>query len=238
MSNNLPARIPVRAEKEITKANAPSAPAIVSAEIRVPMPPASPAPMSASSGLNLERRALALALRFASRLASRAPIPALTGCHFVDGFLLATDLDVALRVQLPGSHYLDVLVPVDPLKRCLAGSTTPDVEIATEAGWRGWHRRGRVPGSVACRVGPGGRRRAHRRHRPDRRRDPGCRHSRAGRLERRDGPGASVGRLIATELKANGVKFTPEPTTVRIGTRVRFIEGPQGVPIELLDRTV
>ena len=78
MSNNVTARIPVRAENEITKANAPSAPAIASAEIRVAMPHASPAPMSASSRLILDRRALALALRFASRVASRAPIPALT----------------------------------------------------------------------------------------------------------------------------------------------------------------
>ena len=43
---------------------------------------------------------------------------------------------------------------------------------------------------------------------------------------------------IATDLKAKGVKFTREPTTVRPGTRVCFIEGPQGVSIELLDRTV
>ena len=43
---------------------------------------------------------------------------------------------------------------------------------------------------------------------------------------------------IAAELKAKGVKFTREPTTVRPGTRVCFIEGPQGVSIELLDRTV
>ena len=42
----------------------------------------------------------------------------------------------------------------------------------------------------------------------------------------------------AGDLKAKGVKFTREPTTVRPGTRVCFIEGPQGVSIELLDRTV
>jgi lactoylglutathione lyase len=43
---------------------------------------------------------------------------------------------------------------------------------------------------------------------------------------------------IAADLKAKGVKFTREPVTVRPGTRVCFIEGPQGVSIELLDRTV
>jgi len=43
---------------------------------------------------------------------------------------------------------------------------------------------------------------------------------------------------VASELKAKGVEFTREPTTVRPGTRVCFIRGPQGVSIELLDRTV
>ena len=42
---------------------------------------------------------------------------------------------------------------------------------------------------------------------------------------------------IAADLKAKGVEFTREPTTVRPGTRVCFIRGPQGVSIELLDRT-
>ena len=43
---------------------------------------------------------------------------------------------------------------------------------------------------------------------------------------------------VAAELKKKGVEFTREPTTVRPGTRVCFIRGPQGVSIELLDRTV
>ena len=43
---------------------------------------------------------------------------------------------------------------------------------------------------------------------------------------------------IAAELKTKGAVFTKEPTTVRPGTRVCFIRGPQGVSIELLDRTV
>jgi catechol 2,3-dioxygenase-like lactoylglutathione lyase family enzyme len=41
---------------------------------------------------------------------------------------------------------------------------------------------------------------------------------------------------IAADLKAKGVEFTREPTTVRPGTRVCFIKGPEGVSIELLDR--
>ena len=42
---------------------------------------------------------------------------------------------------------------------------------------------------------------------------------------------------IAADLKAKGVEFTKEPTTVRPGVRICFIRGPQGVSIELLDRT-
>jgi lactoylglutathione lyase len=43
---------------------------------------------------------------------------------------------------------------------------------------------------------------------------------------------------IAAELKAKGVEFTKEPTTIRPGVRVCFLRGPEGVSIELLDRTV
>ena len=43
---------------------------------------------------------------------------------------------------------------------------------------------------------------------------------------------------IAADLKKRGVEFTREPTTVRPGTRVCFIKVPEGVSIELLDRSV
>ena len=43
---------------------------------------------------------------------------------------------------------------------------------------------------------------------------------------------------VAAELKAKGVEFTREPTTVRPGLRICFIRGPEGVSIELLDRSV
>ena len=43
---------------------------------------------------------------------------------------------------------------------------------------------------------------------------------------------------IAADLKAKGVEFTMEPTTVRPGVRICFLRGPQGISIELLDRTV
>jgi catechol 2,3-dioxygenase-like lactoylglutathione lyase family enzyme len=43
---------------------------------------------------------------------------------------------------------------------------------------------------------------------------------------------------IAAELKAKGVEFTKEPTTIRPGVRICFIRGPEGVSIELLERGV
>lgn len=41
---------------------------------------------------------------------------------------------------------------------------------------------------------------------------------------------------VAAELKAKGVEFTKEPTTIRPGVRICFIRGPQGISIELLER--
>jgi catechol 2,3-dioxygenase-like lactoylglutathione lyase family enzyme len=41
---------------------------------------------------------------------------------------------------------------------------------------------------------------------------------------------------IAAELKAKGVEFTKEPTTVRPGVRVCSLRGPEGISIELLER--
>jgi lactoylglutathione lyase len=43
---------------------------------------------------------------------------------------------------------------------------------------------------------------------------------------------------VVAELKTNGVEFTKEPTTLRPGVRVAFLRAPEGVSIELLDRTV
>ena len=41
---------------------------------------------------------------------------------------------------------------------------------------------------------------------------------------------------VAAEIKAKGVEFTREPTTIRPGVRVCFIRGPQGISVELLER--
>jgi len=42
---------------------------------------------------------------------------------------------------------------------------------------------------------------------------------------------------IAADLKAKGVEFTREPVTIRPGVRICFIRAPEGVSIELLERT-
>jgi catechol 2,3-dioxygenase-like lactoylglutathione lyase family enzyme len=41
---------------------------------------------------------------------------------------------------------------------------------------------------------------------------------------------------VCANLKAKGVEFTREPTTVRPGVRVAFLRAPEGVSIELLER--
>jgi lactoylglutathione lyase len=42
---------------------------------------------------------------------------------------------------------------------------------------------------------------------------------------------------IAAELKAKGCEFTRVPTTMPSGVRLCFIRGPEGISIELLDRS-
>ena len=42
---------------------------------------------------------------------------------------------------------------------------------------------------------------------------------------------------VVAELKAKGAVFTRGPETIRPGTRIAFLTGPEGVSIELLDRT-
>ena len=41
---------------------------------------------------------------------------------------------------------------------------------------------------------------------------------------------------VAAEIKAKGVEFTKDPTTIRPGVRICFIRGPQGISVELLER--
>jgi catechol 2,3-dioxygenase-like lactoylglutathione lyase family enzyme len=42
---------------------------------------------------------------------------------------------------------------------------------------------------------------------------------------------------IVAELKAKGAEFTMEPNNIRPGTRIAFLRGPEGVSIELLERS-
>ena len=42
---------------------------------------------------------------------------------------------------------------------------------------------------------------------------------------------------VVAELKAKDAEFTMQPTTIRPGVRIAFLRGPQGVSIELLDRS-
>ncbi len=42
---------------------------------------------------------------------------------------------------------------------------------------------------------------------------------------------------VVAELKAKGAVFTMEPTTIRPGTRIAFLRAPDGVSIELLERS-
>lgn len=43
--------------------------------------------------------------------------------------------------------------------------------------------------------------------------------------------------LVCADLKAKGAVFTRGPETIRPGTRIAFLTGPEGVTIELLERT-
>ena len=42
---------------------------------------------------------------------------------------------------------------------------------------------------------------------------------------------------VVAELKAKGAQFTMEPTTIRPGVPIAFLRGPEGVSIELLERS-
>jgi predicted enzyme related to lactoylglutathione lyase len=42
--------------------------------------------------------------------------------------------------------------------------------------------------------------------------------------------------MTRQELRAKGAKVTMEPNTIRPGTRISFVESPEGVRIEVLQR--
>jgi catechol 2,3-dioxygenase-like lactoylglutathione lyase family enzyme len=41
---------------------------------------------------------------------------------------------------------------------------------------------------------------------------------------------------VIAELEGKGAEVTMRPTTIRPGVRIAFLRGPEGVPIEILDR--
>lgn len=63
-------------------------------------------------------------------------------------------------------------------------------------------------------------------------------HRRRRLIRRLDHFGLTVKDIdaVAAEIKAKGVEFTKEPTTIRPGVRICFIRGPQGISVELLER--
>jgi DNA polymerase III beta subunit, C-terminal domain/DNA polymerase III beta subunit, central domain len=128
MSDNLPAKLPVRQTKEVTRQSKATAapanpPAALTKVVQVqPSPP----------GILLVRRHLGQFIRFASRLTARSATPALRCCLFGLDSVVVTDLDVALRGALPGARDIGVLVPIEALKRCLAGTDRPEISIIQE----------------------------------------------------------------------------------------------------------
>ena len=128
MSDNLPAKLPVRQTKEVTRqSKATAAPANPPAALTkvVQFQPSPP-------GILLVRRHLGQFIRFASRLTARSATPALRCCLFGLDSVVVTDLDVALRGALPGARDIGVLVPIEALKRCLAGTDRPEISIIQE----------------------------------------------------------------------------------------------------------
>ena len=128
MSDNLPAKLPARQTKEVTRQSKATAapanpPAALTKVVQVqPSPP----------GILLIRRHLGQFIRFASRLTARSATPALRCCLFGLDSVVVTDLDVALRGALPGARDIGVLVPIEALKRCLAGTDRPEISIIQE----------------------------------------------------------------------------------------------------------
>jgi hypothetical protein len=134
MPKDRPATIPARPDKQLPSVSGVTT-RVVSAPVvphQTASPPAKakrPIAVPALPGMTIGRRDLAAFVRFASRLAGRAPLPALRCCLFSLDSAAVTDLDVALRAHLPGARHIGALVPVGILKRSLAARTAADVQI-------------------------------------------------------------------------------------------------------------
>ena len=130
MPKDLPATIPVRLNPETSVVKPETVPPSPTSKAAL-LPPAKSPSLSAPAlpAMTVPRADLAVFVRFASRLASRAPMPALRCSLFSFESAIVTDLDVALRERLPGVRDIGVLVPVAVLKRCLLIREASEVRI-------------------------------------------------------------------------------------------------------------
>jgi hypothetical protein len=125
MSENLPAKVPVRQTKELSPQRSivsiTASPELRAIEAATSLP--------SLRGVTVARRHLAQFIRFASRLTTRGATPAVRCCLFGADSVVATDLDIALRITLPGAREICVLVPVEGLKPCLTGANRSEVHV-------------------------------------------------------------------------------------------------------------
>jgi hypothetical protein len=113
MPKDLPATIPARLDRQVPVVSTQiAAPATMSHAHPPPAEPTRSTKTPALPGMIVRRADLAAFVRFASRLTSRAPMPALRCCLFALDSAAVTDLDVALRATLPGARDIGVLVPI------------------------------------------------------------------------------------------------------------------------------
>ena len=130
MPKDLPATIPARFDRQVAAVSSQiAAPATMSHAHPPPAKPRRSTKTPALPGMIVRRADLAAFVRFASRLTSRAPMPALRCCLFSFDSAIVTDLDVALRATLPGARDIGVLVPVPILKRLLSARDVAEIQI-------------------------------------------------------------------------------------------------------------
>ena len=130
MPKDLPATIPARLDRQVPVVSTQiAAPATMSHAHPPPAKPTRSTKTPALPGMIVRRADLAAFVRFASRLTSRAPMPALRCCLFAFDSAAVTDLDVALRATLPGARDIGALVPVPILKRLLSARDVAEIQI-------------------------------------------------------------------------------------------------------------
>src|SRR5262245_56855552 len=131
MPKDLPATILARLHRQVPTVRTQTVSPATTSHNDPPLPvePRRSTATTALLNMMVRRTDLAAFVRFASRLTSRAPMPALRSCLFSFDSAVVTDLDVALRARLPGARDIGVLVPVPVLKRSASSRRSPDVSI-------------------------------------------------------------------------------------------------------------